>query len=678
MLQISLNEDGDFVISLDSGAVSVETNNVTNNAQLELKTKSGSSVILQSGSTFSAATSGDGQTNLTVVHGQAVILDSMGLEKPMEEGQTFVQNQEGQLTKKAISAPSVPGRILNFEEKAVEVPFKLNVTDEYKNTDLIIETSSDPDFSTIYKTYTKTANQDFTIPASEGKVYWRVYPKNEADNKTSGTVDVIQVPQISLASPASGTEYSFKKDPLLLSFVWYGNDYVSYYNFQLASDEGFKNIVREEKVYNTKYSFSFEQPGTFYWRVVPYYQMGAAGYKAPSNVHKFTVTKEADSNYAGPSLIYPKGNTKVYTQKEAGQVTFIWESPEKYDSYKLLVSKSKDYSSPVVNVTTKELLHIQNLTEEKFTPGTYYWKVVASSKNLDHPLESKSGSFIVENKAENTETASEKEAQVALEEFVFPEDLPDSGEKSAMAVALEKAHLDEVIEAVENPAEKQEIAKTQAEEKKEEAKVEEKKEEVAVAKPAPVKKPAPKPKPKPAPKPEPEPKPEPVPEPVVVPEPEPEPVIQPVPEPEIAPETESEPVVEQPKPQLTLADPVLLEPVADFVVGTDYIKANSRKIVFIWQAVENATDYTFELYQILDDGSKQRIVQEKNLIVPTVEVTDLSKLTNGKFEWRVTAYAHTGNVDTTIHSKQIVSLFTIQIGLPTKVTPINPGKQYGE
>lgn len=685
MLQILLNEDGDFVIELDSGAVSLETNNVTNNAQLELKTKSGNSVILQSGSSFSAVTNQNGQTDLTVIQGQAVILDQAGLEKPMEEGQTFVQNENGQITKKAISAPAVPSRILNFEEKAVEVPFNLNVTEEYKNTDLVIETSANPDFNPLDKTYTKTSNQDFSIPASEGKVYWRVYPKNDAENKTSGSVDIIQVPQITLASPATGSEFTFTKEPLLLNFVWYGNDYVSFYNFQLATDQNFKNLVREEKVYSTKYSFSFEQQGNFYWRVIPYYEVSGLGYKDPSNVHTFTVKKDAESNFAGPSLIYPVRNTKVTTQKEDGQLTFIWESPEKYDSYKLIVAKTKDYSSPVVNVTTKELLNIQELTEKRFPEGTYYWKVIASSKNLDHPLESKSGSFIVENKKENTAAASGKN-EVVEEEFLFPEDLAEMGEKSAMQVVLEKAHLEEIVEAAENPLEKAEIAKAEEQKKENEAVKPEEKKEVASAKPAPVKKPAAKPKPKPAPKPEP--KPEPVPEPeVVVPEtepepevvvPEPEPVVQSVPEPQQENQTQPETVTEPPKPQLTLEDPVLLEPVANFVIGTDYIKSNNRKIVFIWKAVENATDYSFELYQILEDGSKQRIVQQKNLIEPTAEVTDLSKLTNGIFEWRVTAYNHTGNVDTTIHSKQIVSAFKIQIGLPTKVTPINPGKQYGE
>ena len=75
---------------------------------------------------------------------------------------------------------------------------------------------------------------------------------------------------------------------------------------------------------------------------------------------------------------------------------------------------------------------------------------------------------------------------------------------------------------------------------------------------------------------------------------------------------------------------------------------------------------------------KKRVFQQKNIEQNRFEFTELTKLQNGNFEWRVTAYKHTGVSETTIHSKQSIQNFSIQIGLPSKVNPIDPGKQYGD
>lgn len=665
MLQISVTRDGDFVISLDSGAVEVETGDVTNNTQFEVRTKSGSSVILNPGVSFSAVTDSQGQTNLVVKQGQAVILDSNGLEQAIEEGQSYVQEKDGKLKKKAISAPSVPKRILTFDEKNVDVPFALTMSPEIENKPLVVEISSDPDFKNIEKTYEKKS-ADFTIPASSGKTYWRLYSKQDEDDVTMGYVDVIQIPQVSLTAPSNGFEYDLTSDSVLLNFSWTGNDYASFYNFQLASDSNFTQLIRDEKVFNTKYSFSFSQKGKFYWRINPYYEVSEPGYKKPSETFSFSIKQETSKEFSGPKLIYPSESTQLFTSDEDGQLTFIWESSKKYDNYHLLVSKRKDFSNAVVDVSTKELLSIQNFTKEKFEDGTYFWKVIADSKTNEHSDESRIVSFKV--------SSNDAETKV-VQEFVFPEDVEKENGQTAMQIALEKANVEPVEVQKEQPVVQEKVEVV-------EEPVVQKTEVVEKPKPKPVTKPKPKPQPKPVTKPEPQPDPQPqVVEPKVENEVQPQPEelaeTQPEIQPETSEETTEETVQEIIKP-VDLSTPVLLEPALDYVIGTEYIRSSNRTVVFIWQPVENATDYTFELYQILDEGKKQRVLQEKNLIEATVQISDLTKLTNGKFEWRVTAYNHTGNIETTTHSKQAVSTFTIQIGLPQKVTPINPGKQYGE
>ena len=75
MLQIFITDDGDYVISLDSGTIAVESENVENNSHVSLQMKNGAALTLKPGAAFSAETNEDGEASFTVKQGGVTVTD---------------------------------------------------------------------------------------------------------------------------------------------------------------------------------------------------------------------------------------------------------------------------------------------------------------------------------------------------------------------------------------------------------------------------------------------------------------------------------------------------------------------------------------------------------------------------------------------------------------------------
>lgn len=126
-----------------------------------------------------------------------------------------------------------------------------------------------------------------------------------------------------------------------------------------------------------------------------------------------------------------------------------------------------------------------------------------------------------------------------------------------------------------------------------------------------------------------------------------------------------------------LQKPVLTSPKNDFLIDSSYLRKN-RNIVFSWEEVLGATDYTFTLYQRNDDGTIRQIYTEKNIKNNSIKFKKLSNLDVGNFEWNVTAFSHAKDGFEEQSGITSVGKFKIQFNLPQKVKTNNPGRIYGE
>ena len=126
-----------------------------------------------------------------------------------------------------------------------------------------------------------------------------------------------------------------------------------------------------------------------------------------------------------------------------------------------------------------------------------------------------------------------------------------------------------------------------------------------------------------------------------------------------------------------LDTPRLNTPETGFVVNKDYLR-NNREIVFSWNSVSGATEYSFELYLKDSTGKLKKIYAKEKLKDTQVVFTDLKILDVGDIEWHVTAYNKDGGKRVLQTSKEAVRKFRIDIPLPDKVRTKDPGKLYGE
>lgn len=122
---------------------------------------------------------------------------------------------------------------------------------------------------------------------------------------------------------------------------------------------------------------------------------------------------------------------------------------------------------------------------------------------------------------------------------------------------------------------------------------------------------------------------------------------------------------------------VLYSPENNEIIGPIYLK-KYKSIIFDWQKVPGATDYSFVLYQKKADGSLKYIYSEKFCKNNTIKFKKLSDLDVGDFVWNVTAYSHSKDGFEEQHGKIATGNFKISFELPEKVKTIKPGRMYGE
>lgn len=394
MIQIFVSEDGEISVSLGSGAIDVQTGD--SDSGLKLLLSNGSSVMIKSGTHVSADSKSDTSDNLLVVYnGQASLVSTDGEEVLVSEGQSIKQGQGGNSKMLPVTVTSIPAKanVLSFDDDEVPVNYNFSVTPDYADQKIIIEISDTPDFSEIKETYVSEKGESLVVQKTSGKFYWRAYPEEDKEDAADGSVNIISVPEVILVSPAASSTVTIDKQSPYVTFSWKGNEYVSHYKLEVASDNNFANIVFKAETQSTNIKTDVLKEADYYWRVTPYYDIQNVGYKTQTNYSLFTVSKE--SEFKSPLLSYPVNNTVVNIQAQDSALSFVWKSSVPDAAYKVLVSKSKDFSNIDFIENTEYNRFVKTVNTKTMSEGTYYWKVVRNSPTEKHASESNVGSFVV-------------------------------------------------------------------------------------------------------------------------------------------------------------------------------------------------------------------------------------------------------------------------------------------
>jgi hypothetical protein len=201
--------------------------------------------------------------------------------------------------------------------------------------------------------------------------YWRVYASNATGSSewsavwsfsTKEKVNPPFPPQ--LLGPANESVGLTGKT----LFTWTKSETAVGYGLQISKDQNFgvKHVDLSNISTESTEVLSLEKGVRYYWRVYAFNEGGSSSY---SEVWTFETLGLPNV----PALISPINSKKDL----AVNLTLVWGKASGADSYRLQVSKAKDFSQNLIDRSglTETSFNLENLEEGM----TYYWRVRASN-----------------------------------------------------------------------------------------------------------------------------------------------------------------------------------------------------------------------------------------------------------------------------------------------------------
>lgn len=253
-----------------------------------------------------------------------------------------------------------------------------------------LQVSTDSTFGTTFTDLSGlgSTSDDVSGLASSTEYYWRVSATNTSGTSpwsstwhftTAGGSQGVPSPP-ALISPANFTTGA----STMLRFTWASSPGASAYEFQIATDAGFTNIVNDVAplyVPTDTMSVGLNANTTYYWRVNASDSAGTSGW---SSVWTLT-TGNSVSAISPPVISSPAaGASNVWVDP-----ILSWNPSSGASSYELQVSTDPGFSSYYFDVPgiTGTSLKVTGLSYGT----TYYWRVMASSINSSSGWSSSAG-----------------------------------------------------------------------------------------------------------------------------------------------------------------------------------------------------------------------------------------------------------------------------------------------
>jgi hypothetical protein len=401
MLQILVMKDGSYSINVGGGSLSVDTTSVKSGGEaasvISLKMDDGTKLNLEKGSKVSASSdSSAGQHSFQLEAGHGFVENSDGHQEKMTEGQNVQVLKDGKMERSPVTVTSVSRdlKLLQFEgDSPKEIPLEWTTTPELEDKDVIIETSYDKDFAKIENTYETKGSGSVNVENEGGKLYWRVYSKENKENPVQGKITVQKVNDIKSLAPLDKSTYTVKKEAPKINFAWEGNGWADFYKVDVYSVLDDQVPVKSEEVCEENLVVSDLEEGEYLWKVTPHYAINNAGYGKESEIKSIVIKKAEDVR--PPLLISPADNAKLNMIDSSTAVNFMWKG-ENEGNFTVEVSDSKDFEHLVFKTQTENLRHIENFNSSILPEGSYYWKVSQTLPDEENVKTSEIRSFSVE------------------------------------------------------------------------------------------------------------------------------------------------------------------------------------------------------------------------------------------------------------------------------------------
>jgi hypothetical protein len=236
----------------------------------------------------------------------------------------------------------------------------------------------------------QTQNPSATVDIGQAGLYnWAVQgksPSGISTNQIKGQLN-IKAPIAMKTLPSSGAVIELERPDQLVKFEWKESAQASQasYQFELSSDENFKEIVKDEELKSASLSTVIGKTGTYFWRVKIKGQKGdefsrpvsvevrpSPPLQAPQNIPDLNLKlKYQTPPQTSVQKILDFFISSAYAEDPVGNAE--WDIPVNSRAKEYVVELYSDKEKE--NLIKRFVVKNSKVIWESAQPGTYYWQV---------------------------------------------------------------------------------------------------------------------------------------------------------------------------------------------------------------------------------------------------------------------------------------------------------------
>lgn len=374
MIQIFEGKNGELKFNISGGKFAVDTSE--SNAKVSLDLGNGSVVSFDKGTKMSAD-SAEGKNAFVIQEGNVNIQNADGTEDVILSGDSIKIDEKGQRKKFPVSVSNLgtTEKIVNFSEKESDVTLMLKTTPETAGEKIIVETSSDPNFTEILerKEITDSSVKSVSVKAASPSLFYRIFPENNKEDAFEGKLVVETIEKPKLLSPAVDSVFKNKESVPDVSLNWDCGDYCDYVKLEVYKESDPETPVIQKDISDDSITINKFDEGKYFWTITPHYSINNIGFGETVKMSSFEVVKEIIE--MKPQLTIPQSESVVLLEDEGKDVVFMWKSDVKKSSYLLEIASDDKFKKIVYsneNMNTRDVV-LFNL--KKMPEKTYFWRV---------------------------------------------------------------------------------------------------------------------------------------------------------------------------------------------------------------------------------------------------------------------------------------------------------------
>lgn len=369
MAQVFLHTSGFCEAKLEKGNASVDLS--SSNSLFKFNNKK-NELSVQNGSKIFVTKENEKDLQIFVQNGQAEFNDGIIISA----GSNVTVTNDGEVFENpfTVTRPEPNRKFLYFVNGQCNIDFNWHFLDKKSPLKLLI--SEDKYFSNVIKTFSLDSEESLSVMLPKGVYYWRMEStENNGQDKNfseNGKFQVIQSLKPELIIPVKDYTYNYRKQLPSIRFIWTESEAATAYNFEISRNEDLSEPVITQRISGQSIIISTLDAGKYYYRVTPYYVLNKTGFANPSQINSFSI--EQREKLAKPTLIIP--SDKDFLNKTKKNPGLSWKMQNEQLTYKVMVSKNSDLTSPVYEKETQENYIVFSKDElNTLSDGEYYWAI---------------------------------------------------------------------------------------------------------------------------------------------------------------------------------------------------------------------------------------------------------------------------------------------------------------